>query len=411
MLSAYRTMFALSVMLGILGPAPSLASEESRRLVTTGYVAYDAGRYDEARDLFAQAVAADGTDAEARYALGRALAKLGRWAEAAGAFAWALARRPGFDQARVALDDARLQVQRSAEAEAVRARESGAKPWEIHATTGIEYDSNVTLAPDLQAVSGGKSRRDMAFVLAAGGSYDALRRQNALVRLEYDFYQTVHPRVGDFDFESHNVRGTASYELHPALWAGVQGGYEHYLLGSESYLSEPFVIPFLSLLERGWGLTQLTYRHGQETFLSQPFHDVRDGPIDDLGLAQTLYLGPRRLTLGYQFESERPTRSAGNDYRLRSNGGYVAVGLPAWWLTAIDVMYLYRADHYTDLNSFTGFTKRRQDSVHYLYAAVSRPIAQHVSATIAYYGTFNGSNIELFDYQRSVVSTFLTFTF
>src|SRR5215470_9685013 len=111
-----RILF-LFLVLGVLVPGRLLASEQSEQLVAKGYVAYDAGRYGEARDLFAQAVAADGRDADARYALGLALAKLERWANAAGAFAWALALRPDFDAARVALDDARRRAEREVVAE------------------------------------------------------------------------------------------------------------------------------------------------------------------------------------------------------------------------------------------------------------------------------------------------------
>jgi hypothetical protein len=411
----------LTFALLLATPLAGRGSERSELLVAKGQVAYHDGRFEEARALFREALAADEGDADAHYALGLVLLRLGRREEAAPAFERALALRPDFDAARRGLAAAHgealepggerlLATGASGELErlaAARARE-GRRRWAVSATTGFQYDSNVTLEPGGRFALGQGDQSDVGFVLAGGGRYDAYSGPNALVRLEYDLYQTLHPDLDDFDFRSHRVRGTGSYALRPELWAGVQGGYNHYTLGPHSYLGEPYVMPFVSVLEKTWGLTQLTYRHGAETYLSTPFHDVRDGPADGGNVSQYFYFeGARYVTVGYQFSAENPDSPAGDDYQFRSNQGYVAGGFPAWWQVVVDLMYLYRNDDYTKPNSFAAFRKTRQDNGHFLYAALTRPFGEHLSVALAYYGTWNGSNIGAFDYRRQVVAALL----
>jgi tetratricopeptide (TPR) repeat protein len=401
----------------VLAPGTPGASERSELLVAQGEVAYHRGRYEDARSRFAEAVAADPADATAHYRLGLALLALGRRDEAEARLERAVALRPDYEAARRAL--ALERGEETPTAEVTRPGTPSAptrtrKRWEIHAATGVQYDSNVTIAPGGLTGEQFGDRDDVGFVLTGGGRYDVIDRSDALVRLEYDLYQTLHVSLTDFDFRAHHIRGTASHALIPSLlWGGVQGGYHHYTLGPHSYLSQPTVMPFLSLLEGGWGLTQLSYRFGYDTYLSTAFHEVRDGPSHAVGLDQTLYelAGTSYVAAGYQWGTEDPIRTSGNDYELQFHQAYAGVGIPVGWKVALDLMYLYRYDDYTHPNSFVDFRKARHDSTHYFYASVSRPIIPHVSVAIAYFGTIDYSNISLYEYHRNVVSAVLEVTY
>ena len=381
------------------------ASERSEQLVARGEAASLSGHLDEARAHFAEAVEADPADALAAYALGLALARLERWDEAADALERARRLRPRFEQADRALADVR---RRSSDATRGGAAE---KRWQLRATTGIQYDSNVKVSPGGQFARIVGERHDLAWVLGGGGSYDLVRRSDALVRLDYDLYQTLHPELDDFDYRSHQLRATASHALTPALWAGVQAGYNHDSLGPHSYLSEPFVMPFLSVLEGSRGVTQVLYRHGEDTYLSRPFHEVRDGPNDATGVSQTITADGRSLTVGYQYAEERPRSASGADYRLASHQGFLGVDFPSWWSTDVTLAYQLQYDGYTAPNSTVDFRKRRNDLVNDVHAGVSREIIPHVRAAILYYWTQDASNIAEFDYHRHIVSGVLQITY
>ena len=414
-------LLLLSVGLALAPLDTPGASERSELLVAQGEVAYHRGRYEEARARFAEAVAADPNDAAARYNLGLALLALERRDEAAVALQDAVTLSPDLEAARRALALARQEQLTSGdlvrpgtpEALTTAAPLRQHKRWDLHAATGFQYDSNVTIAPGGQIGQQFGKKDDVGFILSGGGRYDVIDLPYALFRIEYDLYQTLHPHLSDFDFRAHHVRGTVSRRLLSYLWAGVEGGYHHYTLGPHSYLSEPSVLTFLSLLEGSWGLTQASWRYADDRYLSQPYHEVRDGPTNALGLDQTLYGsdGASYLTGGYQFGAEDPTREAGSDFDLRYNQVYVGGGFAAWWQTAVDLMYLYRYDNYLHRNSAADFQKRRHDSTHYFYASVARPIVPHVSIVLAYFGTIDVSNIPLYEYHRNVVSAVLEVTY
>ena len=377
------------------------ASERSERLVARGEAAATAGHFDEARARFAEAVEDDPRDALAVYELGLALARLERWDEAADAFERARRLRPGFAQAERAL----AAVRRRADLAAAN------KPWQIWATTGGQYNSNVKASPGGQFAPIVGERHDIGWVLGGGGRYDLVRRPDTLVRLEYDLYQTLYPNLDDFDFGAQQVRGTASHALTPALWVGLQGGYNYDSLGHQSYRSEPFVMPFVSLLEGSHGVTHVLYRHGEDTYLSEPFHEVRDGPNDATGLSQTFTVDGRSLTVGYQYAKERPHSASGADYRFAAQRGFLGLDFPAWWSTEVTLAYQLEYDGYTARNSTVDFRKRRHDLTNDVHAGVSREILPHVRAAILYFWTLDNSNIAEFDYQRHIVSGVLQISY
>lgn len=408
----------------LLACAAASASERSQILVAKGELAYHRGQAAEARALLEEAVAADPSDATAQVVLGQVLLALGDGDGAARAFERAQDIDPNLEAARLGLARVHAGVPKeTTEAERLRGtvgeigriasvRQAAPRRWGITFTTGLQYDSNVILAPHNHTAAGLGDRDDVAFILGGGGHVDVLERPDLLFRLEYELYQTLHPDLSDYDFRSQRVQGTISYALRPELWVGLQGGYNHYTLGPHSYLGEPFFMPFVSVLEGQWGLTQFNYRHGDSTYFGTFFDDLRDGPTDSAGVRQDVFLdGGRYVSAGYQFTREDPSAPIGRDFQLSANELYVGGGMPLWWGLYLDAQYLYRNEDYSRRNSFINFLKKRQDDGHYFYASLSRPITSHVSAAVVYYGTINNSNVPVFAYQRHVVATLLQVTY
>lgn len=312
--------------------------------------------------------------------------------------------------------------------------------WEVHAQTGLQYDSNVGIAPGGQAIpvdpadpAAGRTgnRADGAITLGAGGSVDVVDSDRAQLSLGYDLYQTLHFQLENYDLRSNRVQATGGFALLPQLWLGAQTGFEHYVFGSDAYSREPFLAPFVSYLQGNWGLTQLLYRHGYSTYLQQPFEGIRNGPTDVATLSQTFYWGARYATVGYEFGSERPRNSQGSenaqclqiandtepgqprplcpgDYRFHYNQAYVGIGFTPGWRTTFDVMYLFRHENYTQDNSLTvgpgSQPFKRRDDINQVQVGVRRSIGQYFSVGLNYFGTFDNSNISFFTYDRHIVS-------
>jgi hypothetical protein len=142
-----------------------------------------------------------------------------------------------------------------------------------------------------------------------------------------------------------------------------------------------------------------------------PFEDVRNGPTDAASLSQTIYWGTKTATLGYEWGRERPTSDAGADYRYRYNQVYAGIGFVPGWKTSVELVYLFLYENYTEPNSFSSTGARRQDAINQLSFTVQRPIAPHVAVAVSYYGTFDNSNIGVFQYNRSIRQAELRFSY
>ena len=406
---AYSSPVLLLALLALaLGASAARASERSALLTAQGEVAYDAGQWDVARERFADALADDPSDGAARYGLGLALGKLGRWSEAKAAFEEVLAADPGFADAARARDIAAARLRDAGERAAAAEESEGAarRSWGLRAGTGMQYDSNVRLDPT-------HPKRSGAAVFTAGAYYEPVHRRNFLLRLDWDLYETVQTDARDFDFGWNSVFGTASWAPHPAVWLGLQGGYDHYTLGGDQWLQEPWVKPFANVIEGNVGVAYLAYRWGFGDWRAFPFHDVRTGPTDAVSLTQMFFLGDpsRWISFGWQWDDERPTHASGDDYRRYGNQGLVGLGLPGWWRTYGELTLLYRADDYLDPNSFSPTHQRRQDDQYEMIATIRRPITDWLSAIAWYDGTWHPSNIGLFDYRRHVVGAGVEVTY
>jgi hypothetical protein len=332
----------------------------------------------------------------------------------------------------------------TAPVESSATKPAATRPWEVHAQTGLEYDSNVSISPSGQVIRGIGDPADGAVNMGIGGSVDIVDSDRAQVSLEYDLYQNLHFRLTDFNVRSNRIQGTGGLMLLPQLWLGAQAGFEHYALGGPGFSREPFVTPFISYTQGSWGLTQLLYRHGQATYLQEPFEGIRDGPTDVATLSQTIYWGTRYLTVGYEFGSERPTDSTGSaqaacvsdvsnnpgsrycpgDFRFNYNQGFIGFGFTPGWRTSVDVTYVLRWERYAELNSLAGlrfdraglplgtpFQYKRRDTINQVQVALRRPITTHFSAGVSYYGTFDNSNISFYQYTRHLVSAELRFSY
>jgi hypothetical protein len=359
--------------LGALCATVAGASERSELLVAQGEVAYYAGRIEEARGHFADALAADPSD------------------DAARAWLDTLARRvPG------ALAGA-------------KPAERATRWWDLEVGTGVEYDSNPRLDPS-------NPRQDAGFLFTLAGHVDPVRDDRTLVRLDYDFYQVLYASTDEFDERSNRFHATLARAVVPGVWLGVQGGYDHLTLNGHAYLQEPWAMPYLSVLEGDFGSTQMLFRYGQQYYLGSPFHTAtldRNGPVDTIGANQLFFLLDRRLTLtlGFAYEQESPDKSSGDDFARHTTEGIVGLRWPAWWRTLLELDYVYKSDDYTHPQSVTNFTERRQDGGNYVAAILRRPILPGLDALVSYYATVNASNIPQYDYNRHVFSVEVRYAF
>jgi len=385
----------------------------SRAKLLLGILAFEEGSLDEAMELFQQAASTDPDIAPtAEYYRGVIAAKKGRTEEARASFARA---RESEDEAIARAARGYLQTLVSERAPMPSPARVVPGPLSLYAFAGFEYDSNVFLedTPIIPEKSDGR------FVLGLGAAYRALESTPVNLALGYDLYQSVHFDLTEQNLQGHTGWATIEFGDGP-LSGGVDGAYSFYLIEDRTYFQEILGSPFLALAERDLGQLEVYYRARGRDYLGKPFDPARDAINHAAGVRQTFYLGDtdRTLDVGYQHDREDPeSRQSGRDFEY--SGNEVDVGL-RWRLDQlgqIELRYGFRNEDYANFNSrgieflllpngtVVQTRRERRDDAHWVAAIVSRALGPHVYVQVAYLGRLNDSNIEVFDYDRHIVST------
>jgi tetratricopeptide (TPR) repeat protein len=373
-----------------------------------GLTLYRLGDYAAAQAAFKEAEPDPELRPEAHYYEGLALLKLGKPRLARAELAEAAREQPQTEIGRLAQEYTRGEVRQPPVAVAAARK----KPWSVYAGLAFQYDSNVQLAPsdsELKTEQGIGRESDGRTAIEAGGDYVLLDSDLGSVRAEYDFYQSVHFNLTDFDLQGHRVLLDAGARPAPFGY-GLASTYDFYALDYQSFFQEVLITPWIAYAESQNAVTQAYYTFRNRDFFREPFDPARNGNDNAFGLRQYFSLGAvdRVLSIGYQFDSESTTAS---DFDYTANQGDIELSLPVLDVAMVDLGYLFRLEDYRHPNSRADFGFRRHDNEHQFALAVSHNLTEQVALTLAYIGIFNNSNITAFEYDRQIVSGGVRVTF
>ena len=396
-----------------LGRAHEQGFERFTAALFLGMTLYRLGEDAAALSFLNEAQADPDLRPTARYYEGLTLLRQGKKAAAQAAFAEVAREKPQSDIGQTA----QRYATGTAPAPAAVTRAVTAKPLSLFAQLGFEYDTNVVAGPSESSVKGlpGISGEgDGRTVVAAGGDYQLLEGDFGTLRAEYDFYQSIHFKLTEFDLQGHRVR--ADFASEPKLVSyGLSGIYNFYALDYQSFYQEGLAIPWVALAEGQDAATQLYYRVRGRDFMREPFNPGGDALNHALGARQFIALGrtDRMLSAGYQFDAEDTISSGpmGRDFQYKGHQIDAALSFPILSIARGDVGYLFRLEDYQFPNSRTGFGFRRHDSQHQFALAVAHDLTPHVALIADYVGVINTSNIAEFDYDRNIVSAGIRVTF
>jgi Tfp pilus assembly protein PilF len=278
---------------------------------------------------------------------------------------------------------------------------AGQRAYQVHGGVGFEYDSNVKLLPSDQALNlpNAGQQEDERMVLTAGGTYIPWQNDRAQIALGYDFLQSLHFHLTDFNLQDQHLSAQGALAAGPLL-LGAAATYDYNLRKDDSFLQEVNALPWMTLPEGGFGRTDVFYRMRWRDFFEQPFVQLFDGFNNSVGVRQVVYAGTpdRYASIGYRFDNEGPNHQAGNVFGYNGNEVSTSVGwlLPA--AVSATAGYVYRHD------SYDAASNGRRDNEHLVSVVGERPINEYLSVQLAYYGTFNNSNQRVFEYNRNIVS-------
>lgn len=301
-------------------------------------------------------------------------------------------------------------------------RGGGQRWYTLSGALGINYDSNVILAPaigagDAESILGVSQQSDGEIVLRAGVLAVPWKRPDAAVSIGYDFFQSYHFQLVEFDLQNHSV--TAQVGGEKGLFRyGLLGRYDYSLLDTQSFLQAATASPWLTIRTADIGHLALYYRMIWSDY-KQVVFAVRDSYDHAFGATEFFELGTPELalSLGYQFNFEVPDIEQGfvnagaftvdQAESFAYHGNEVNVG--ALWQLPLEVWgegrFAYRYEYFAPESAlYTPSGTRRQDNEFILSLAFRRQIWDNITGVVAYLGNFNESNDPVFEYNRNVVS-------
>ena len=346
-----------------------------------------------------------------RYYIGLSKHYLGRTAEATEALSATVSLQP--------LSPLALTARKFLEAVAPPA---AARPFRLDVRTGVQYDTNVRVAPTENLLNLRGPRRDsVGETVYARGEYDIVRTPTFSATASYAFLQVFNNQVTNFDVMDHTGGVETTYKGRIAalpVQVGLQYNYERLLLGQKDFVERHYATPYLTLFETDWSLTTLQYRFEAKDFKGPLTADLpeenRDAHNHLAGFTHFfLFAGGRHyIKVGYQYDAEV---ADGRDYTYHGHKAIAGfqVTLPAEFRLLFNYELhrrIYPAQNVlaTLLNESgtTGasFNERRRDTDHSFLVVLSKELSKGFTVSLDYFGEQNFSSFSLFDFNRNVIS-------
>lgn len=401
--------------------------------ISKGKALLEEKKYHEAAEEFRKAVNEDQGNHTAQLHLGIALSRLGS-KDAEGHLKKALSINPPDPWTNLELGiyyyDRRIYAEArdyfenvrdlaphtgySARAEEYLRELSGEKrerPWSLGISVGEQYDSNVIVNSDGNPLPEGISRKsDWKSLIYLDGRVKGALADRLEASLGYSLYQTLNYTLSDFNITQNLADVSLSYRLLPSLSVGGTYKFEYILVGGEHYDTAHYAGPVIVLSEGKGFFTKFLYVYRYTTFKDSdlfPDNSQRSGPNNSFGVTQTIPVGRNvNAEIGYSVDKDLAREEF---WRYEGNKGYVTInaGLPLKFFLSLYGEY-YRKK-YEGINPFSD--KPRRDEVQTYSVSVSKLLTDRVSIAIGETYVRNGSNIDVFEYKRSLTTLMVNVRF
>ena len=465
-------VLACALSFGLLTPpGAARASERSEVFFNEGLAAFLEGNYARAAERFREAAGADPKDATARLWLGMAESREGNDRDAEAAFDEALAIDPDYPEAVLGrgIVRARRGQETSAKADWERAAEIGAgtpvksealrrltgpplgvkeeRHWDLAASLGTEYDTNVLLypnlgaSPPLPATFGQRGapapprdhRHDArtVYYVEGGTKYKATDRLELGTR--QSLYATTQFRTSGTDVVHYAPSAYASFKVDPWL-VGLQYTYTLFALGGEVFLSKQEVEPSVTLREGNQAFSELYYRYGRHSYRGSvnemnPNTD-QDGDYHRVGFDQYALLFDKRgyARVGAEF-SRNLTQGTEFDASYFRLSGELVAPLPADVFLRINgeqtwgdydnesvfsqpnQLFFTTGPFFNRVQVPIRVGEKQREKLTSAGATLTRNLGKHWVGAARVTYSVNQSTVDAFDWNRSVFSLFATYNF
>lgn len=267
---------------------------------------------------------------------------------------------------------------------------------------GAEYDSNITVdAQDLTTNEG-----DVAFLVEGDVGYKFGDTDTVEVEVGYDFYQSLHADLTDFDLQIHGLSLSASKEIG-GIDVGGTYRFSHILLGGSSFLDIHSFNPTLGTLIGNKVYVIAGYDYQNKDFDTV---DARDADQHNFSVMGYYFFGSGRyVNLGYKLVKENADGAEFDYWGHYFDAGFkmpVELGLisPTW-----RVAYRYYRKDYSNVTP--SIAEERLDKRHDIRTSLTFPILDAVELKAQYRYLDAQSNLPSVDYKEHIVTGTATWSF
>ncbi len=447
------------------------ADERPEVLFNQGLAAFLDGDYGVAATRFREAADADPKDANARLWLGIAEARRGDDRTSEKAFEEALAIDPNYGDALLGrgIVRSRLGKTDAAKEDWQRASEIGAgtpvksealrrltgpslgvkeeRSWDLAASLGAEYDTNVLLYPNQGASPPLPTPfplrpvprpppdhlHDARTVYYVEGGYHYQATDRLEVGTRHSFYATTQFRTAGVDIVDYAPSVYANFKADPWL-AGIKYTYTLFALGGEVFLSKQELEPSLTLREGNQAFSKLYYRYGRLSFRGSAneanANTDQDGTYQNVGFEQYALLFEKRgyARLGAQF-SRNMTEGTEFDASYFRLSGELVAPLPADVFLRINgeqtwgnydnesvfsqpnVIFYTTGPTFRPVRVPIRVGEKQREILTSAGATLTRNFGRHWTGAARYTYFVNQSTVDAYDWNRSIFSIFATYNF
>ena len=365
-----------------------------------GLIYYKLSEYNKTPPLFLKAMSLiPDSKPMAHYYQAISYYKLGYLDDAEEGFKEVLRLEPGSDIARSSmeyLDEIK---------KAVRPK----KRWDLSLSLCIQYDTNVVLEPaDSLLASQIARNQDLREVAFFRGGYRFIQSDSWNLGANYSLYQGLHRKLDEFNTLSNDI---GIYGYYAAGQHQLRLNYNFNLISVDNsrYLLSHTINPMINLFYSNRFITQLSYRYQAKDFQDTkqfPLNSERDGANHQAGLTEFISFKKIEggLRGGYYFDHDQ---TDGPDWDYDGHRLFLGIGFPVILGTNLDLLAEYYPKIFKNPNSLTGFQEKRRDDLRSATISFSRELSRLLSVSLQFLTQQNDSNIDIFEYNRSIYSIML----
>ena len=288
------------------------------------------------------------------------------------------------------------------------------KLWSLHASTGMQYDSNVIANAEGLPLPPGISRKaDWCAVMSFGGGYTLFKNEKSAIQAEYNFFQNLHFWVTDYNVTQNTLKLQGKYDYTNRL--SLRAGYslEQMLLGGNLFdYAHTVATSGLLTYESGASSTvEARYRYttykDSDAFVT---NSERTGSNYLLGFSHQIPIKSIAVVRGgYTFDMDRARKGIGNSWDYNGNKLSAGVNVPLPYEVQFDLSSDVQWRNYLEIGGYANY--KRNDTAWTTNLTFYKPIGRNYSVTAGVYLDRTHSNVTVFDYFRSITSLLFNMRF